>query len=141
MILLQTWYFLSPEERRILNIVTITVVATGALLNFVVIIAMAIDPLKILHKGPWVTILNLAIADLISCISSFCLGRAVYAYNNKEVYDVISNFGWGFGVSASVLWLTFLSVQIFVITKFPLKSRYWFTTAIGSATEQHLFWF
>jgi hypothetical protein len=41
---------------------------------------------------------------------------------------VISNFGWGFGVSASVLWLTFLSVQIFVITKFPLKSRYWFTT-------------
>ena len=129
MILLQTWYLIRPEEMRKLSIVTITVAATGALLNFVVIIAMAIDPLKILRKGPWVTILNLAIADLISCISGFCLwGRKVYPYNNKEVYGVVSNFGWGFGVSASFLWLTFFTVQIFAITKFPLKSRYWFTT-------------
>jgi hypothetical protein len=35
-----------------------SVAATGTLLNFVVIIAIAIDPLNILRKGPWVTILN-----------------------------------------------------------------------------------
>jgi hypothetical protein len=104
-----------------------SVAATGALLNFVVIIAMAIDPLKILRKGPWVTILNLAIADLISCISSFLLWGRIFFILKSELYVDITSFGWGFGYSASFLWLTFLSVQIFVITKFPL-SRYWFTT-------------
>jgi hypothetical protein len=113
-------------------IVVMSVAATGALLNFVVIIAMAIDPLKILRKGPWVTILNLAIADLISCMSSFFLWGRPFFIQNSELYYLlyydITIFGWGFGSSASFLWLTFLSVQIFVITKFPLKGRYWFTT-------------
>ena len=105
-----------------------SVVATGTLLNFVVIIAMAIDPLKILRKGPWVTILNLAIADLISCMSTFFLWGEIFFISESELYYDITIFGWGFGCSASFLWLTFLTVQIFAITKFPLKSRYWFTT-------------
>ena len=105
-----------------------SVVATGTLLNFVVIIAMAIDPLKILRKGPWVTILNLAIADFISCISVFFLWGGIFFNPGTKLYIDITIFGWGFGYSASFLWLTFLSVQIFVITKFPLKSRYWFST-------------
>jgi hypothetical protein len=107
-----------------------SVVATAALLNFVVIIAVAIDPLKILRHGPWVTILNLAIADLISCMSFFFLwGEIFFSHGSyTSLYYAISLFGWGFGSSASFLWLTFLAVQIFVITKFPLKSRYWFTT-------------
>jgi hypothetical protein len=111
-------------------IVVMSVVATGALLNFVVIIAMAIDPLKILRKGPWVTILNLAIADLISCMSTFFLWGEIFFIpkSKSELYFAIGLFCWGFGSSASFLWLTFLSVQIFAITKFPLKSRYWFTT-------------
>ena len=104
-----------------------SVAATGALLNFVVIIAMAIDPLKILRKGPWVTILNLAIADLISCISVFLLWGKSFFNQESLLYYNITSFGWGFGTSASFLWLTFLAVQIFAITKFPLKSRYWFT--------------
>ena len=128
MILLQTWYFLSKERYTNIVIAVMSVVATGTLLNFVVIIAMAIDPLKILRKGPWVTILNLAIADLISCISSFFLWSQNIFIPGGELYYAITSFGWGFGTSASFLWLTFLSVQIFVITKFPLKSRYWFTT-------------
>ena len=127
MILLQASYFLSEEDIRNIIIVVMSVVATGTLLNFVVIIAMAIDPLKILRKGPWVTILNLAIADFISCISSFFLWGEIFFIPESELYYDITSFGWGFGISASFLWLTFLSVQIFVITKFPL-SRYWFTT-------------
>ena len=105
-----------------------SVVATGTLLNFVVIIAMAIDPLKILRKGPWVTILNLAIADFISCISFFFLSGQPFFIQESLLYYDITYFGWCFGSSASFLWLTFLAVQIFAITKFPLKSRYWFTT-------------
>ncbi|CAB4009416.1 somatostatin receptor type 5 [Paramuricea clavata] len=104
-----------------------SVAATGAVLNFVVIIAMAIDPLKILRKGPWLTILNLAIADFISCISCFFLWGVIFFIPKSELYDDITIIGWGFGSSASFLWLTFLSVQIFAITKFPLKSRHWFT--------------
>ena len=128
MILLQAWYFLSEEDIRNIVTVVMSVAATGALLNFVVIIAMAIDPLKILRKGPWVTILNLAIADFISCISVFFLWGHPFFIHKSELYIDITVFGWGFGHSASFLWLTFLSVQIFVITKFPLKGRYWFTT-------------
>ena len=107
-----------------------SVAATGTLLNFAVIIAMAIDPLKILRKGSWVTILNLAIADFISCISFFFLWGQIF-FSNKSytsLYFAISLFCWGFGSSASFLWLTFLSLQIFVITKFPFKSRYWLTS-------------
>jgi hypothetical protein len=89
---------------------------------------MAIDPLKILRKGPWVTILNLAIADFISCISCFFVRGQPFFIPESYLYYDLTSFGWGFGYSASFLWFTFLSVQIFVITKFPLKSRYWFTT-------------
>jgi hypothetical protein len=47
--------------------------AVAALLNLLVIIAIVFDPLKIVRRGPWVTILNLATADLFTCISAFCL--------------------------------------------------------------------
>ena len=104
--------------------------AVGALLNSVVIVAMAIDPLKILRKGPWVNILNLAIADLISCISAFCVWGRMFFFKGftPELYSAIVVFGWGFGSSASFLFLTFLTLQIFLVTKFPMKTRHWFTT-------------
>ncbi len=124
----QEWNF-SDEKHRKINIVTISVAAVGALLNSVVIVAMAIDPLKILRKGPWVNILNLATADLISCISTFCVwGRFFIRQKIDKKLYAIPMFGWGFGLSASFLFLTFLTVQIFLITKFPIKTRYWFTT-------------
>ena len=107
-----------------------SVTAVGVLLNSVVIVALAIDPLKILRKGPWVNILNLAIADLISCISWFC-GRGDMFFFKRfvpDLYYTITNFGWDFGTSASFLFLNFLTVQIFLVTKFPIKIRNWFTT-------------
>ncbi len=115
---------------RKIDIVIMSVAAVGALLNSVVIVALAIDPLKILRKGPWVNILNLAIADLISCISAFCTWGQMFFFEEAQtrLYFTITIFGWGFGTSASFLFLTFLTVQIFLITKFPIKARYWFTT-------------
>jgi hypothetical protein len=111
------------------RIATMPVAAVGILLNLVVIIAIVIDPLKILRKGPWVTILNLATADLISCISAFCLwGATFFNKTQSNLYFATVDFGWAFGVSASFLLLTFFAVQIFLLTKFPLKSRYCLTT-------------
>ena len=127
----QKWQLLSLEELRKIEIVTMSVASVGALLNSVVIVAMAIDPLKILCKGPWVNILNLAIADLISCMSTcFCIWGEMFFFkgNASELYNTIALLGWGFGTSASFLFLTFLTVQIFLITKFPIKTRYCFTT-------------
>ena len=94
--------------------------------------AIIIDPLKTLRKGAWLTILNLAIADFISCISAFLLwGEAFFtanfSVNSIPIYLACIDFFWSYGVSASFLILTFFTVQIFVITKFPLKSRLIFT--------------
>ncbi len=115
---------------RKIETVSMSVAAVGALLNSVVIVALAIDPLKILRKGPWVNILNLAIADLISCISCFCVwgGMVFFKGIMPELYFTIGIFSWGFGTFSSYLFLTFLTVQIFLITKFPIKTRFWFTT-------------
>ena len=112
------------------GIVTMSVSAMSGLLNFLVIVAIVIDPLKILRKGPWVTILNLATADLISSIFILCVwGEPFFtAIEKTYLYFAIVDFGWNFGASGSFLWLTMFAVQVFVITKFPLKGRYWFTT-------------
>jgi hypothetical protein len=89
-----------------------------------------IDPLKILRKGPWVTIVNLATADLISSVSFFCLwGEALFtAIQGNNLFYAIVGFFLYFGASGSFLWLTMFTVQIFVLTKSPLRGRYWFTT-------------
>ena len=127
---LQEWNFLSGEDKKKIAVVTMTVSTMSGLFNFLVIIAIVVDPLKVLRKGPWVTILNLATADLISSISFFCLwgDRYFTAITQKKLYYAIVDFGWIFGASGSFLWLTLLTVQVFLLTKLPLKSRYWFTT-------------
>ena len=105
------------------------VAVLGTVLNVAVILAIVIDPLKVLRKGPWITILSLAFADLITCIGSFFTwGWKHFISDNNEQYFTYSFFFYGFGTSASFLMLTFLTVQTFVITKYPMKSRYWLTT-------------
>ena len=126
---MQQWYKLNPQDRRKVNIVSMTASAVGAVLNIAVIIAIVVDPLKVLCKGPWITILSLAIADVITCISSFLLwGSEDFNPARILLYDQIVDYFWGFGYSASFLMLTFFTVQIFFITKYPMKSRYWLTT-------------
>ena len=116
---------LSKKQVYNVKIVTVTVSVTGALFNTAVIVAIIIDPLKILRKGPWITIFNLAIADFIACISNFCLwGRGFFHQSYDSTYIKTSYFGWGFGASASFLSLTFLAAQVYIVTKFPLRSRF-----------------
>ena len=105
------------------------VAAVGVVFNIAVILAIVIDPLKVLRKGPWITIISLATADLISCISGFCLWGWKYLIPEyTDEYFQYADFFWMFGCSGSFLMLTFLTVQIFIITKYPMKSRYWLTT-------------
>jgi hypothetical protein len=107
-----------------------SITALSGLLNFLVIVAIVIDPLKILRKGPWVTIINLATADLVSSVSFFCFwgGDFFTALQENNLFYAMVDFFWGFGASSSFLWLTMFTVQIFVLTKSPLRGRYWFTT-------------
>ena len=104
------------------------VAVIGTVLNIAVILAIVIDPLKVLRKGPWITITSLATADLITCIGGFCLwGSKFFIPKFNKKYFTFAYFIDGFGTSSSFLTLTFLTVQTFVITKFPMKSRYWLT--------------
>ena len=126
---IQQWFDLTPQSKRNIRIVTLSLASVGALFNIFVIVAIVFDPLEILHKGPWVTILNLAIADLISCMSIFCQRAWKYLMvEMNETYITIVEFTLMLGISASFLMLTFLTVQIFVITKYPIKGRHWLTT-------------
>ncbi|XP_046860152.1 2-oxoglutarate receptor 1-like [Xenia sp. Carnegie-2017] len=124
--------FFSHRQLTILLIITVSIAVLGALLNSAVILAMIFDPLKILRKGPWITILNLAIADLLSCVfcfldwTSFPIFKIFYL-SNSEIKFVA--FGWSFSTGASFLFLTFFSVQIFFLTMNPLKRRFTFTTS------------
>ena len=103
--------------------------ALGVVLNIAVILAITLDPLKVLRKGPWATILSLATADLITCISGFFLwSHRVIFHEPTELHFKLVDFGWAFGFSASFLMLTFLTAQTFIVTNFPMKSRYWLTT-------------
>ena len=119
---------LTSTQAKNLRIITMSVAATGAILNAAVILAIIINPLKTLRRGAWVTILNLAIADLISCTSTIGIwGSKFFKLHDNMLYDDICQFMWYFGISASFLELTFFTVQIYMITKFPLKSRLMFT--------------
>jgi hypothetical protein len=126
---MQLWFQLTEEDKMKIKITTMSVAAVGALLNLLVIIAIVFDPLKRVRRGPWITILNLATADLITCMSAFCLrGTSFFNKSQSLLYYVIVDFCWSFGVSTSFLLVTFFTVQVFLLTKFPLKSRYWLTT-------------
>ncbi len=95
------------------------------LCNLLLVLVIIIDPLKILHRGAWITIVNLAIADFIACggafVQAFLLLRRDYVTRMKIWYELF--FFWMLGVSASFLLLTLLTVQIYMIIKYPMKSR------------------
>ena len=98
--------------------------AIGAFLNTILITAMLVDPLKVFAKGASITILNLAIADLISSAANFLhvgLSSRFHVTNSKAYYVV--RFFLIFGVSASFALLTTLTVETYIVTKYPIKGR------------------
>lgn len=98
--------------------------AIGAFLNILLIIAFVVDPLKLLRKGAWITIINLAFADLIACVSNFFdVGLIKELGMADSTTFIVVRFFLIFGVSASFILLTLLTVEAYVVTKYPIRGR------------------
>ena len=102
-----------------------TVASFGILCNLFLILAITINPLKILHRGAWITILNLAIADFIASGDYFVI-LYLHQTDEQEIQQLIVkevSFFSTFAAGASFMLLTLLTVQIYMIIKYPMKSR------------------
>ena len=106
-----------------------TVAVIGILCNILLILVIIVDPLGILRKGAWVTIVNLAVADLLTYANSFVI-QFLWRYFVPELeYWRISQFFSMFSMSASFMFWTLLTVQVYMIITYPIKSRLILTKA------------
>ena len=89
------------------------------------------DPLKILRKGLWITIINLAVADLIVCVDDFFHEMQIYVGTKEllttENYCFVMNILLSFAISASLMLLGLFSLQVYTVTKFPFKAPHFWT--------------
>ena len=84
---------------------------------------MVLDPLNLLRKGAWFTILNLSIADLIAAASHFMtVGMHVGLGTLKKIEGIVQFF-WMFGTGGSFLLLSWLTIQTYIIVRYPIRSR------------------
>ena len=92
--------------------------AIGAFLNILLIIAFLADPLKVLRRGVWITILNLAFADLISCVANFLDVGLISEFDvtDSMTFRIVRFFRLFFFFST-------LTVETYVVTKYPIKGR------------------
>ena len=98
----------------------------GVVVNFLLLIIIIRNPLKNLRKRGCHTITSLAVADLISNIGG--IGLCFYDYKSrqdpanfwpvKSYYTIVH-----IGFSASFLMLFLLSVEVYIITKYPLTAH------------------
>ena len=98
----------------------------GVLVNSLLLIIIIRDPLRILRKRGFLTITSLAIADLISNVGA--IGLCFYDYRAREDpvnFWIVKPFYAlaHTGFSASFLMLLLLSVEVYVITKYPLTAH------------------
>lgn len=71
------------------------------------------------------TILNLSVSDTVACLSRVA-SSVIVKWFEIEVTDnskKYTEFFWQFGVNSSFLFLTLLTVQTYVIIKYPIRSR------------------
>lgn len=98
--------------------------AIGAFLNTTLIFLIIVDPLKILRKGAWITILNLAVADFISCVANFLDVGLILEFSVTDPLTFkFVRFLLIFGVSASFILLTLLTMETYIVTKYPIQGR------------------
>ncbi|XP_046859218.1 uncharacterized protein LOC124452675 [Xenia sp. Carnegie-2017] len=106
-------------------VATIPVGSAGILFNALLILVILCDPLKILHRGAWMTILSLSISDTMACSARVASSVIVkwWDFDLTEKSRIYTEFFWQFGVNGSFLSLTLLTLQTFMIVKYPVKSR------------------
>ena len=107
------------------RIAALCVDAVGVFCNTLLIIVMLVDPLRVLRRGAWFAVLNLAIADLIAGASNFIhVGLAAeFEVRNKKA-AIITDFFWMLGTADSFMFLTLLTVQTYIIVRYPIRSRF-----------------
>ncbi|XP_046860180.1 cannabinoid receptor 1-like [Xenia sp. Carnegie-2017] len=108
---------------------TIPIGSLGILFNTLLILVILCDPLKILHRGAWMTIINLSISDAMA--SSAKVASSIVAkwweIEISEKWQIYTNVLWQFGLIGSFFFLTLLTVQSYMIVKYPVKSRFFMT--------------
>ena len=85
-----------------------------------------------LRKGSWITIINLAAADLLFCVAEFFWRIQQYVGTNEllktmNYFFFVLTFLLNLPVSASFMLLGFFSLQVYTVTKFPFKSPHFWT--------------
>ena len=103
-----------------------TIDSIGMLCNILLILAIIIDPMKILRRGAWITILNLSFADFTACLANFLITLPFLMKQNWTLFRghaEILSFLWMFGSGASFMQLTLLTAQIYMIIKYPMERR------------------
>lgn len=101
--------------------------AIGIFTNGVLIFVILVDPLHILKRGPWITILNLSIADFTASLSEFMIVGLSKPFQMIQVSHQLFRcvqFILTLGTTGSFFNLASLTIQIYVITKYPIRSRH-----------------
>ncbi|XP_028393213.1 lysophosphatidic acid receptor 4-like [Dendronephthya gigantea] len=112
------------HEGTVPHTITIIVDAIGVLSNTLLILAILVDPLNLLRKGAWFTILNLSIADFTASLSNFLMvGLQVHFNRPNPVVLRTCRFFWYFGSGGSFLLLALLTAETYVIVKYPIRSK------------------
>ena len=108
------------------SITTITVSSIGVLTNGLYIIVIVVDPLHLLKRGPWITILSLSIADLTASLTCLMLEGLFELFKIKVSFEfqTFVNFFCCCGVIGSTFHLASLTIQTYIITKYPICSRH-----------------
>ena len=94
--------------------------------NALLIMAIIIDPLRTLRKGAWLTILNLAFADLLTTAAAiilYSIPRLQIKLSHRLLWNFIFEVVLNSGYSASFFFLTLWNMEVFVITKYPLHCK------------------
>ena len=103
---------------KILSKLAIT--PAGVIVHVLLLIAFIKDPLKCFRNSSTFLVGNLALSDLLLCLSAF----GYYHYREDPVWFEISQFLWRFLPSVSILSIVSISIDRFIVVVYPLRHRY-----------------
>ena len=108
---------------------TFAISIIGVVSNALLLLVIGLDPLTIIRKGAWITIMNLALVDFLTSMGSLFLSRLDLLESKddslSDFFDKLArvNFIRDSGYSASFFLLAILTVEMFVVTKYPIRCK------------------
>ena len=95
--------------------------AIGIIVNTLLLVVIISNPLNNLRKSSWVTISNLALADLLTSVTSIPFFKPEIIANVTA--EFWANASFFMGHSSSFFFLLLFSVERYVVVKYPIKSH------------------